>query len=437
MKHPWCWVLIFCASGQIALAQQVPPVREIKSLDSPLPANFQAAQSVQESNATRLLTIQEAVDFALANHPAMQEALAAVEEARGLAYQAGLYPNPRLDSGNPQTIGGANSVYSLGVTQEIVRGGKRQLDVAAAQRSIARLQYEYQQKKFFLVTEVRRGFVAALAAQERVEILESLAKIARELEKTTDSLVKAGQASEADLLLLRLERRRAETALTAANAELSGKLSRLAAQIGSIGYPIEKVAGELDMPIPNYEGLVFDDDLVNRNNLINAGRTEVQRSRLLLQRAIAEPIPNVTLQAGAQQTASAPHEQGLVGVYFDLPIWNRNQGNIRAAESSVRRNVAQVAMIQTEIAKQIAETRSRYLSAARQVQSYEEGVLPDARETLRLVRLGYDKGQFDIVRLVQAQRTVFEANLEYLRVLELRLDAAAEISGLLQSDEFP
>ncbi|MEI8211944.1 MAG: TolC family protein [Planctomycetota bacterium] len=462
---PWALGCCIATLAQAQIVQQAPsfvpptPTNALSNASSnplsapiplPAPRNTAAAtETLQSSIALQALsdqvmnpqvvewTLDQAVAMAISNHPSLREARAAIDEARGFAYQAGLYPNPRIDSGNPQTLGGANSVYSFGVTQEVIRGGKRQLDVAAAERAVQRSQFEYMQRQYALITDVRQAFVAVLASQERIRILELLLAVARELEQTSDNLVKAGQSSEADLLLLRLERRRAETTLQATRAELEGRRALLAAQIGLPEFPIRNVLGDLMMAIPNYESILLDEQVIDQNAGINAGRSEVARSRELLQRAIVEPIPNVTVQGGTQYTVSQPHEQALVGVYVDIPIWNRNQGNIRAAESTVRKVSAAVSTARTEIAKRLADALARYRAAGRQVESYETGILPDARRTLELVRSGYDRGQFDIVRLVQAQRSVFEVSLEYIQALELRLNAAAEISGLLQSDVFP
>ena len=75
--------------------------------------------------STATITLEECISIALASHPRLAESLARVTESQGSAVQAGLYPNPRIDSGNPQTISpNRTSVYSFGLTQEVVRGGE-------------------------------------------------------------------------------------------------------------------------------------------------------------------------------------------------------------------------------------------------------------------------------------------------------------------------
>jgi cobalt-zinc-cadmium efflux system outer membrane protein len=108
-----------------------------------------------------------------------------------------------------------------------------------------------------------------------------------------------------------------------------------------------------------------------------------------------------------------------------------------SASASVRRSVAQRDQIQSDLTKQLADSLSRFHAANELVLKYEQGILPDARRTLNLVQSAYARGQFDISRLLQTQRSLFEANLDYISAQESRLLSAAEIAGLLQMESFP
>lgn len=309
--------------------------------------------------------------------------------------------------------------------------------MAAAWQNVERTEHQYDLIRFSVITDSRRLFIAALSTQRRVENLASLLTFAKQLEQTNEKLYKAGQTSETDLLSLRLERRRAETAFKSAEAELIGKRKQLAAQLGLPELPSVPLEGTLALKFPEYDQRSLDEQVTTRNSLVSAAMADVARRQTMLQRAMVDPIPNITIQGGYQYTANTPHRQGLAGLYMDIPLWDRNQGGIRAAQANVGQSAAQLDLIRTELTKQLADALGRYRAASGQVESFETGILPDARRTLELVRAGYEKGQFDVVRLLQAQRAVYEANLEYVSALEKRLDAAAEIAGLEQAESFP
>jgi cobalt-zinc-cadmium efflux system outer membrane protein len=135
--------------------------------------------------------------------------------------------------------------------------------------------------------------------------------------------------------------------------------------------------------------------------------------------------------------AGAPLNQGIYQVTFAVPLWNRNQGAIRAAQATVGESRAQFGDVRNQLANDAANAVGRYISARTLVEAYEERILPKARETQRLTQQLYGEGQIDFLRLLETQRTLFQANLEYVNAQEDRWTAAADVAGLLQSDRFP
>ena len=103
----------------------------------------------------------------------------------------------------------------------------------------------------------------------------------------------------------------------------------------------------------------------------------------------------------------------------------------------MRQASAQLQSVQNDLLRQLADALGRYRGAQITVETYEKGILPDAKRTLSLVQQGYQAGQFDFLRILQTQRSVVETNLDYITALQDRLTAAATIAGLLQLWKFP
>jgi cobalt-zinc-cadmium efflux system outer membrane protein len=268
-------------------------------------------------------------------------------------------------------------------------------------------------------------------------VFNELAKITDQSVETADRLKQGGQIAERDFLLLRIEAQRIEVAQRAAEFARIAAGQQLAAVIGLPGLPIDRVDGDLAMRLPNFENAQDRDRLIATNTVVESARTEVSRTGFIARRAEVEPIPNLTFNGGYQWTVNQPHSQALVGIYFPIPIWDRNQGNIRAANASIRQAVAQVSSVRNEITRQVAEALGRYRTAQATVELYERDILPDANKSLELGRAVMRAGELDTLRLLQTQRLVFESNLDYIAALQERLSAAALLAGLLQLDQFP
>jgi cobalt-zinc-cadmium efflux system outer membrane protein len=199
-----------------------------------------------------VLTLDRAVNLALANSPTLAQSRAKVEQAQGLAIQAGLYPNPQENSGNPLQFGGANSSYSIGVQQEIVRAGKIPLNRAAAEQGVRQANLDFVRQQFDLVTAVRQQFYTQLAAQKRIETLRKMQNLAQQSLDISIKLKQNEQVAETDILLLQIELQRLAVSLRSSEQVILAGTQQLAAIIGLPNLRIDRVAGELTTPLPDF-----------------------------------------------------------------------------------------------------------------------------------------------------------------------------------------
>lgn len=368
--------------------------------------------------------------------PALRQAIAEIEVSRGKALQAGLYPNPVLSGGSPQW-GGSGSQFYGQLSQEIVSRGKLRLNRAAAGREVAQAELRFVLMRFELLTAVRQGFYAVLAGQRRLEILSHLVDVAKLSEDSIARLERGGEATRADLLLIQIERERAELALENAQATLEASRRRLAAVMGVPETPVGEVAGELASPAVDFADLARRSGVLDSNALVQIAQVEADRTRILLRRAQVEPWPNVTVSGGYMQEAGFPNHLGLFAVEMPIPVWNRNQGGVRAARAAVSSAGEQVQRTYNDLAAQLATAVGRYEAASQQTRRIQNAIIPKARESLELTRKGVAAGQFGFLTLLQAQRSNAEADLGLIQSLEALWTSAAEIAGLLQLETFP
>lgn len=381
--------------------------------------------------------LDEVEAFALAGSPNLREAAADARAAHNRAYQAGLYPNPTVYTASPQWTGSI-SQYNVFVGQDIVTGGKLQLSRAALARQARQASLKYERARFDLLTAVRKSFYGALIAQRRVEVLESLVAIADKSHATAQKLLEAQVGTTTDKLLLEIELDKAQVALTGAMTVLDASRDELAAVLGDPTLRVARVVGNLSHELPDFEYEAVRQGVVSRNALLEIARVDVARNRLLLERSIVEPIPNLNLQGGYQYQVEAPlHNQGLAQLSLVIPLWNRNQGAIRAAQADTSAAVARVGRVENELSALAAATLGAYLAATQVVERYEQKILPNAEEVLRITTEAWEKGEFDTMRVLQAQKTLVEAQLNVVNAQESRWQTAISLSGLLQDEQFP
>lgn len=399
----------------------------------PAPATKPAALPADQP-----LTLDYLEDVALQVNPILRRDVAQIDAARGQAVQAGLFPNPRFDTNNPWVFNGRNTLLNAGFQQEIPVMGKKRLDQAAATENTRQQEFTSAQDRFTLLSNVWQQFYTVLADQQRVEVLTQLANLVRQSYEAGVKKQKAGEATQADVLLLRIDLQRVEANLRGARATLDGDRKRLGAIVGVPGLVDRPVVGTLTGGYPDFDEARLLGYVATDHTAVQNARSVVVQNQFQLRRAEVEPYPNPYLGPAYQFGLVPGNDQFWFNFQFSIPVWDRNQGNIRAAKANLAASIAQVGATRNDLVNQVAMQLSQYLTARALVEEFERSILPQSREAARLTREGYTRaGNVDLATFLQAQRTLIQANSDYVDALQSLWTNAAQVAGLLQLTRFP
>ena len=422
------------ASQEVRLVSAVIP-EPPEAIQPPTGARIVASQEVKES-----LGLPDLLRISLERNPELREASLRVEAAAGRTVQAGLYPNPTVSAegtelGNSNGSGGF--IVAPFVGQELVTGGKLRLSRQVGEQEVDQARLQVLGQRFALYTAVRRGYFDVLAAQQRIEIYSELVRLASKATETTETLVKGRQAAPLDLVQIRVELNRFRAELEAARQERTAAWRRLAAVMGAPDFPDTSLKGALESSWPDYDFDLAAHRLLECHPDIRVARVGVTRAQLALRRARVEPIPNVTVGAGYERDNVDHQDQWAFRASLPIPLFNRNQGNVQAANAEVCRAAADVERVQNMLLGRLATAFGQYTAARERAERYRTSILPDAREAYQLALAAFQGGQFEYLRVLQAQRAVAETNLEYVRALSELWLATSDIAGLLLEEDWP
>ena len=381
-------------------------------------------------------TLEEFVALAERGHPRLLAARAAIEAARGKAVQSRLYPNPVIAGFSPQ-MAGPESQWSGTVAQDLVTGGKLRLQQQAALRDVQRAEYELVRARFDVLRGVRDSYYNLLVAQRRLEIYKLLLDIAGRSYDIGRQLAEAGEGTKADVLFWSIERDRAEVRLLNATVFIETGRRELAAAVGLPRADIGRLEGDLFRELPNFDLKELQEAVVRSNALPRAAEARISGSQWALERAVVQPIPNVNLMGGYQRQVGPAQDQGLAQVMMAVPLFDRNQGNIRSARADIAVARADLRTLELDLATRTAEAVAAYRTAQRAVDWFEEYILPKARETVTLTQTLYARGEVTFLSLLQAQKILTETELAYVDSQAERWTGAVAIADLLQLEQFP
>jgi cobalt-zinc-cadmium efflux system outer membrane protein len=381
------------------------------------------------------MTLPELEELAERCNPTLVQAAARVQAARGQHLQVGLYPNPVI-AYQANEIGQAGRAGQQGgfISQELVTAGKLKLNRAVAAQEIQQAEFGWQAQRFRVLTDVRRGFYDVLVARRTVELTEELVRIGEEGVKTVEKLMKAKEVARADLLQARIESDSAKLLLVRAQNRYAASWRNLASVVGVPDMQATTLVGDLRGGVVKFSWDETLNRLLAESPQLAGAQAGVARAQAALSRECAGRIPNVDFLVGPQFDNATGYTVVNAQVGVPLPIYNRNQGNIRKAQAELTAAQHEVRRVQLALQQRLAAVFEQYGTADQQVEKYHSDILPNAQESLKLVSSGYRQGEFSYLMLLTAQRTYFQTNLAYLDALRELRSSATAIEGNLLSD---
>jgi outer membrane protein, heavy metal efflux system len=397
---------------------------------------------VQVVPATSGLRLEDLEQLALANNPTMAQVRANMQVAAGLVRQAGLYPNPTAGYYGDEIRGGSYGGGEQGgfVSQTVVLGGKLGAARRVARAEASEVETSSEVQRLRILNNVRALFYEVLAAQRMVETKRSLVMLAADAVETSRQLGNIGQADRPDILQAEVEQQQATVNLRVAERNLEACWRILADVVGKPDLPVTTLEGDLEsIPNLNYEESVAT--ALRESPEVKLAQQEVERAEALLSQARKAPIPDLQLMGILMQSNEALPETGkptgLMGgaqIGVQVPVFNRNQGNIAAAKGEIESAREELARVKLEVQRSLAGLFRDYESARVTVEQYKREMLPRAEEAYKLYRSNYQRMAGAYPQVLISQRTLFQLEADYIQALDNTWQSVLLIRGFGLSD---
>jgi len=398
-----------------------------------LPVVLRAAD--EGASATRKLTLPQAIQLAIAADSQLRVYSSREEVAQAEAEQAGLRPNPVvgveienvLGTG---TLGGLDAAeITVGLRQAIETADKLEKRVLLARARGDAVEAARLERLVAVEAAVRREFVSILLARESLQLQRSFLDLLRENERATAKLVESARAPQVDLARARLAVERKQFAVDQAAREVESARARLAVLLGFESPKAFEVEGKvaLESELPEISELLSRLDSVPAVIRFESV-SRVRAAELELERAKARP--DFEIFAGARYH-NEPGDGALVaGIEIPWPVFDRNAGNIRAAEVRLKATEQEKAAIMRELRLRVTALYQELLAAHAEATAALENLLPAAEDTLAETMKGFERGVYSQLRVIDARETLFEIRKTYLDALGRFARAQAEIESI-------
>ncbi len=406
-----------------------------------------------EKNA---LTLHDAANLALRHNPELAAFAREIRALEGGTIQAGLLRNPELmvnveNIGNVQPLqGDINSPKS--VAQEVVQqittirlsqlielGGKRAARVTAASLGEELAARDYESRRLELIARVANVFTEVLAGQEQLRLAEENEQLAQRVVNTVAKRVQAGKVPPIEETRAGVALSTTRIAMVQAQRELEAARKRLALFWGNSGPQFSTALGNLEsvVVLPSFEVLA---ERALASPMALRAMKNVEQRKALLEVEYTKRIPNLTVNAGVVHHAQLGGNTPIMGLVMPLPLFDRNQGNLREAHQRIDKAIDEQEATELRLRTELTAAYEALSAASNEVKVLHREILPAAKSAFEVTNKGYELGRFGFLEMLDAQRTLFQNQLLYIRALanyqrlvnEIERLIAAPVDGLTE-----
>lgn len=361
--------------------------------------------------APQTLTLAEAMRRTLDSNPELQVFAWRQHGLRGeiLAANQGAGFQLDLDAENI----GRNSdelEITLAISSVIELGNKRGARTAVAESRMTLSQSERQAAALDLLGSVTQRFIAVLALQEKLKVVEEATALAQSTQHLLHRRFERGATAEADVL-------RAEAALVQAQL----RRQAVAAQLASSKVALAALWGGRAVEFVDVQGALFGfvkvtdfDDLYRRASAGPAIQVFADEGRLRqaeLDLALLRSKTDVQWRAGIRQFGGTDETALVAGLSIPLFPAARNRGDIQSAKAERqlvdhRREAALLSLHAT-----LFDAWQSHQQSVQAVAQLRERVLPALARALEQTRQAYESGRYSYIELAGVQQEFLEAKM--------------------------
>jgi cobalt-zinc-cadmium efflux system outer membrane protein len=379
-----------------------------------------------------VLTRHAAIDSVLARNPQLEAARQQVFQAKARVTQARAIP----DLGLSYSVSDERTLFHPGrdVTNEFDVGAvipfpsRLILQGKVAGADVKSAQFSYLQLRQYLAAQAVQVYDSILVATRHAADLKESRELAAQFVTRTEARFNGGTAPKLDVIKAKVDLAQAENDLIATERDIANANASLNRLLGRpLGAELQ-LADSLGLPaeLPDLARLERQADSLRPE--LRSLQAQQAGARAATSLANQYWLPDIALTVGRLGGAGTPTSWTTgIGIGFPLFFWQHHHGEIAEA----RHRELELTAVQTDLVAQIGqEVRTAYSGAStalRQVVYLRDELLPEAREAFRIATVSYGLGGSSTLEVLDARRTLIDAESQYADALGALNDAVAQL----------
>jgi cobalt-zinc-cadmium efflux system outer membrane protein len=368
-------------------------------------------------------SIQRAIEVA----PEIKITDAEISKQKSNLEQAGAWPNPSVSIQADNKLGLDDSSGGYDLTQVSIsqplpfsrltfqrQQAEAELAKARAFRNNEQLRLEYEIAKRFHTLQLAQAKL--VLAKKRLQQANSYQNDGRKL-NTSDRLVR--YLTPLEVMRLDIVLQTAKQSVDIAEGEFNEASSSFKALLNIINE--ERLNLSALNPVTLPAELKNSKSLWLQHPALEAGKQAILSATTGIDVAKSQRFDDPVVTLFQEKDYLAGRKQNATGIMLSvqLPLWNQNNGPVKKAKAAVYQAKSELDFKQRELKTSLDKSYLHLGHLIKQAEHYQNKILQPAKKVFDLTRKGFAAGELNILTLIDANNTYFNAQARYLELLQL------------------
>jgi cobalt-zinc-cadmium efflux system outer membrane protein len=354
-----------------------------------------------------------------------------IDIAKALVIQAKTYYNPNLalDGSvyNNQSRKYFDYSYNGNVdgqfTQLFSIAGKHINTIKLAKVSEAEAELAFQDFMRALNLQLYTDYKNIFYSQQQIDLLNAQEKALGDLITASEQMLKLGAISGNDLFRLKAELNDLENqsvAVAGPMLDAQADLKTLLNYSENQYLVLAEFKPSSTVP-PPYEQAVTAAETSRPDVLLSHKNVEYNQVNYKLQKSTA--VPDLALNVNYSHYGSYGLDYTGAGLAMDIPIFNRNQGNVRAARYSISQAQTQDTLRVNTVRNEVASSYVTYLLTKSRLEKFDDQYSKDLEEMKDFAFQNFKKRNINLLEFLDQLRTYNAAKVSLIGLKSSYMDA--------------
>jgi len=389
---------------------------------------------VTTQSIARQWTLESSVQQAMSAAPELRKTMAEIGARQADITLSGLWPDPsvefRVDDKLGQDDGrGGYDLTDITISQAIPLS-RMKYQQSVAQANLKAAQFSQGHQSLLLQNRVSKVFHQLQFASAELALSEKRLQLADELNRQTRKNAQGvivRYLTPLEKLRLTIIREEAHQAASNAEGKYHEALNEFAKLLG-VETGMATTVSEL-LPINVIPDINHLFDLQDSHAQLSRQQQQLLAANHEIDVARSTQMSDPTISLSRSQDSFAGGRDDVYGIMFNIqiPIHDRKSTAVSKARYKASQQYIELQRLKRELQINLKRSFTHLNHVVEQAADYEKKVLQQASKMLDLTNKGFTSGELNVLSLVDANNTYFEARLRYL---ELLYQAWAELADI-------